>query len=67
MRFRARKTFRLGPLFFTFTQRGFSSWGIRIGRFTRNFTRGSTSIDTPGPGGLHSTGRRKRKRRDTAG
>ncbi len=59
MRYRARKTLRLGPLFWTFTQRGFSSWGIKVGPFTRNFTRGSTSIDTPGPGGFHS-GRRRR-------
>lgn len=67
MRFRARKTLRLGPLYWTFTQNGFSSWGIRIGPVTRNFTRGSTSIDTPGPGGLYSSGRRQRKRGDTAG
>jgi hypothetical protein len=32
MRFRARKTLRLGPLFATFTQRRFSSVGVRIGR-----------------------------------
>ncbi|MCW2901709.1 MAG: hypothetical protein JWO67_3974, partial [Streptosporangiaceae bacterium] len=41
MRFIARKTVRFGPLFFRFTQRGFTSWGIRIGRFTRNFTSGT--------------------------
>lgn len=52
-RFRARKTVRLGPLFWTFTQRGFSSWGIRVGPFTRNFSRGTTTVDTPGPGSLH--------------
>ena len=58
-RFRARKTFRLGPLYFNFTHRGFTSWGIRVGRFTRNFTRGTTSIDSPGPGGFtHQHGRR---------
>lgn len=60
MRFRARKTIRLGPIFFTFTQRGFSSWGIKIGPFTRNFTRGTSTIDTPGPGSLHFRGRRRR-------
>jgi hypothetical protein len=53
MRFRARKTLRFGPLFFSFTQRGFSSWGIKVGRYTRNFTRGTSSFDTPGPGALH--------------
>lgn len=53
MKFRARKTFRLGPLYFTFTQRGFSSWGIEVGPFRHNFTRKTTSIDTPGIGGIH--------------
>ncbi len=32
---------------------GFSSWGVRIGPFTHNFTRRGTTIDTPGPGSLH--------------
>lgn len=63
MRFRARKTFRFGPLFFTFTQRGFSSWGIKVGPFTRNFSRGTTTLDTPGPGSLHFGGGRRRGRR----
>lgn len=62
VRFRARKTIRLGPLFWTFTQRGFSSWGFRFGPFTRNFTRGRTTLDTPGLGALHF-GRGKRGRR----
>jgi hypothetical protein len=62
MRFRARKTFRVGPLFFTFTQNGFSSWGIRIGPFTKNFTRGTSTIDTPGIGSLHFGGQRRRQR-----
>lgn len=61
-RFRARKTFRLGPLFWRFTQSGFSSWGIKVGPWTRNFTRGTSSLDTPGPGGLH-WGHRKQDRR----
>lgn len=62
MRFRARKTFRLGPIFFTFTQNGWSSWGIRIGPFTHNFTRNTSTIDTPGIGSLHFGGRRRRPR-----
>lgn len=60
-RFRARKTFRLGPLFANFSQNGFTSWGIRVGRFTRNFTRGTTSIDTPGIGSFRSSGRRRQR------
>lgn len=53
MKFRARKTFRFGPLYVNFTQNGFSSWGIKLGPFTHNFTRSASSIDTPGPGGFH--------------
>lgn len=53
MRFRARKTFRLGPLRFHFTQRGFTSWGIKIGRFSHNFTRRTSHVDTPGLGGWY--------------
>jgi hypothetical protein len=59
MKFRARKTLRLGPLFFNFTQRGFSSWGLKLGPFTKNFTRGTSTIDTPGIGSLHFGGRRR--------
>lgn len=59
VKFRARKTLRFGPVFFTFTQNGFSSWGIRIGPFTRNFTRSTSSLNTPGIGGLHWGGRRR--------
>lgn len=61
MRFRARKTFRIGPFYFTFTQSGFSSWGIKLGPLKHNFTRRTTSVDTPGPGGFHHRhGRRSR-------
>lgn len=61
MRFRARKTFRLGPLYMTLTQAGRRSFGIRVGPFTHNFTRRTTSIDTPGPGGFrHQHGRPRR-------
>jgi hypothetical protein len=62
MRFRARKTYRVGPLFFTFTQNGFSSWGIKVWRFTRNFTRQTSTIDTPGPGSLHFGGWKRGRR-----
>jgi hypothetical protein len=61
IRFRARKTVRFGPLYFNFTQRGFTSWGVRVGPVTRNFTRGTTTVDTPGPGSLH-VGRSRRRR-----
>lgn len=62
MRFRARKTIRFGPLFWTFTQNGFTSWGIRIGPYRRNFTRGTSSFDSPGPGSVHWGGRKRGRR-----
>lgn len=51
--FRARKQLRFGPIFVNLTQRGFASWGFKIGRWTKNMTRGTTTLDTPGPGSLH--------------
>lgn len=51
-KFRARKTWRFGPLYATVTQSGRWSWGIKVGPFTHNFTRNSTSVNTPGPGGF---------------
>ncbi|ALE77688.1 hypothetical protein WY02_03630 [Pseudonocardia sp. AL041005-10] len=52
VRYRARKTVRLGPIRLNFTQRGFASWAIKIGPWTWNATRGTHSLDTPGPGGV---------------
>jgi uncharacterized protein DUF4236 len=60
MRFRARKTFRLGPLRLNFTERGFSSWGLKIGPWSWNARTRRHTIDTPGPGAFHSRGRRRR-------
>jgi hypothetical protein len=45
----------------TLTQAGRRSYGIKIGPFTHNFTRRTTSIDTPGPGGFHHQHGRKGK------
>jgi hypothetical protein len=53
MRFRARKTFRFGPFYMTVNQSGRRSFGIKVWRFSHNFTRRTTHIDTPGPGGFH--------------
>lgn len=58
-RFHARKTIRLWPFYAVFTERGFSSWGIWVGRFRHNLTRDTTSIDTPGWGGLSHRWRRR--------
>lgn len=66
MKFRARKVLRLGPFYFNFASGGqqglrprFSSWGIAVGPFRKNFTRGTWSVDTPGPGSINGGGRRR--------
>jgi hypothetical protein len=61
MKFRARKRFRFGPFYATVTQSGRWSFGIKIGPFSHNFTRRTSSIDTPGPGGLRHQHRRRRR------
>lgn len=33
--------------------RPFTSWGIQVGRWSHNFTRGTTVLNTPGPGSVH--------------
>jgi hypothetical protein len=60
MRFRLRRTVRLGPIRLHFTERGFSSWGVRVGRWTWNNRSRRHTVDTPGPGYLQS--RRGRRR-----
>ena len=59
MGFKVRKTVRLGPLRLHFTQRGFSSWGIKVGRLTWNARTGKTTVDTPGPGYYQTRGRQR--------
>lgn len=58
MKFRARKTVRVWPLYFTFSQAGFTSWGIRVWRYTYNVTRRTHTFDSPGPGYVRWGGRR---------
>jgi hypothetical protein len=60
MRFRLRKTFRVGPVRLHFTERGFSSWGLRFGPWTWNNRTRRHTVDTPGLGYLQSRGRRGR-------
>jgi uncharacterized protein DUF4236 len=60
MRFRLRRTVRIGPLKLNFTERGFSSWGLKLGPWSWNARTGHHTIDTPGPGALHTRGRRRR-------
>jgi hypothetical protein len=59
MRFRARMAFRFGPFYATVNQSGRRTYGLKLGRFSHNFTHRTTRIDTPGPGGfVHRHGRR---------
>ncbi|OZM80371.1 DUF4236 domain-containing protein [Pseudonocardia sp. MH-G8] len=60
MRFRLRRALRLGPVRLNFTERGFSSWGFQVGRWTWNNRTRRHTVDTPGPGYLQSRGRRRR-------
>ena len=62
MRFRARKTFRFGPFHATVNQAGRWSYSFRLWRYTYNFTRRTSSFDTPGPGGFHHQHGRKGNR-----
>jgi hypothetical protein len=57
MKFRYRKSRKFGPLKFNFTEKGFSSWGINIGRWTWNSRTKKHTVNTPGPGYVESGGR----------
>lgn len=59
MRFRLRKTVRLGPVRLNFTQGGFTSWGLKLGPLSWNAKTRRTSVDTPGPGSVQFGGRKK--------
>ena len=45
--FRSRKKF--GPLILNFTEHGFSSWSIKIGRWSWNSRTRAHRVDLPGP------------------
>jgi hypothetical protein len=45
--FRQRKKF--GPIILNFTQNGFSSWSIKIGRWSWNSKARAHRVDLPGP------------------
>lgn len=55
-KYRARRRLKFGTrnlhVFVNVTQSGFSSWGFKLGPYSKNVTRRTESIDTPGPGGL---------------
>jgi len=60
MRFRYRKSRTFGPFRFNFTEHGFSSWGLTLGRWSWNSRTRRHTLDTPGPGYVESGGRRRR-------
>jgi hypothetical protein len=49
MSIRARKTLRFGPVRFNFTEHGFTSWGVKVGRWSWNARTRRSSVDLPGP------------------
>ncbi|WP_232665490.1 DUF4236 domain-containing protein [Pseudonocardia sp. TRM90224] len=59
MRYRMRKSFKLGPIRIRFTERGYQGWGLKIGRWSWDARSGVHSVDTPGLGGFRSRGRRR--------
>lgn len=50
--FRGRKTIRIGPVRLHFSQRGYTGWGLKIGRWTWSARTGKHSLDTPGFGSV---------------
>jgi len=45
--FRSRK--KIGPIILNFTQKGFSSWSVKIGRWSWNSKARAHRVDLPGP------------------
>lgn len=64
MRFKGNKPIRVGALFIRLGlggKRRFTSWGLKLGRYTYNATRRTSTFDTPGPGYVqHQHGRRSK-------
>jgi hypothetical protein len=56
--YRDRGRWTIGPVFVNYvrdTPLGFpriTSWGVTMFGWTRNFTRGTDAVDTPGRGGI---------------
>ena len=44
-----RKSFKFGPFRFHFTKQGFSSWSIKIWRWSWNSKERAQRVDLPGP------------------
>lgn len=44
-----RKRVKLGPIVWNFGKNGFTSWGLKLGRFSWNSRTRSARVDLPGP------------------
>lgn len=49
MSIRARRSFRFGPLRLNVTQRGFTSWGLKVGPWSWNSRTRAHRLNLPGP------------------
>ena len=45
--FRSRK--KIGPIILNYTEHGFSSWSIKLGRWSWNSRTRANRVDLPGP------------------
>jgi hypothetical protein len=52
-----RKVWKLGPLRLNFTQKGLSSWSIKIWRWSWNSRSRANRVDLPGPWSWRGRGR----------
>jgi hypothetical protein len=59
MPIRMRKRWRLGPFVVNATQRGVTSWGLQVGRWSWNSRTRAQRVDLPGPFSYVSRGRRR--------
>jgi len=53
-----RKVVRIGPLHLNFGKNGFSSWSIKIGKWSWNSRTRENRVDLPGPLSWRSGGSR---------
>jgi len=56
--FRKRK--KIGPLILNFTENGYSSWSLKIGRWSWNSRSRRHSVDLPGPVNYQTKSRGRR-------
>ncbi len=56
MPLRYRKQMRLGPIRLHFTEHGYSSWSIKIGKWSWNSRTRAQRYDLPGPASWTSKG-----------